>query len=346
MRLVFVNWAYESHGSAQDLFHYVRVARQLGHEVTLYGKPDPASAFNYSLEVGRADAVVFIFEFTTRLTHGEKMGFCRMIGNVPRNRRVVIDCDGKYNDAIDVDGDTNHRDAAASRQWTEICDSLADKIFQPTWHPLYPNVRPFFFHAYDPSWEQPLDFGSKPYGMVYVGNNWFRWGPMQRVLQAIEPIRPRVGRLGVIGFGWNELPFDHDANAPADAYQNDPAFLRRLRVEVMPPVRFDQVIPWMGRGVFSPVIYRPLFDNLRLATCRTFETPAANTIPLFCQDDDFIREIYGEVGLELRLSAEKIVDLFARPRHYLGVVREIRQHLAKHYSYKARFKELIELICD
>ena len=53
----------------------MRVARQLGHEVTLYGKPDPASAFNYSLEVGRADAVVFIFEFTTRLTHGEKMGF-------------------------------------------------------------------------------------------------------------------------------------------------------------------------------------------------------------------------------------------------------------------------------
>ena len=169
---------------------------------------------------------------------------------------------------------------------------------------------------------------------------------MQRVLQAIEPIRPRVGRLGVIGFGWNELPFDHDPNAPADAYRNDPAFLRRLRVEVMPPVRFDQVIPWMGRGVFSPVIYRPLFDNLRLATCRTFPRRRRPTRSLFCQDDDFVREIYGEVGLELRLSAEKIVDLFARPKHYLGVVREIRQHLAEHYSYKARFKELIELICD
>ena len=61
-------------------------------------------------------------------------------------------------------------------------------------------------------------------------------------------------------------------------------------------MKFDQVIDWMGRGIFSPVIYRPLFDHLRLVTCRTFETPAANTIPLFCQDQAYIREIYGEVA--------------------------------------------------
>ena len=193
-----------------------------------------------------------------------------MIGNVPRNRRVVIDCDGKYNDAIHVDGDTNHRDAAASRQWTEICDSLADKIFQYDLAPFVPQCQAVFLPrlrsklgATAGFWQQAVRNGVRRQQLVPVG-------PMQRVLQAIEPIRPRVGRLGVIGFGWNELPFDHDPNAPADAYRNDPAFLRRLRVEVMPPVRFDQVIPWMGRGVFSPVIYRPLFDNLRLATCRTF----------------------------------------------------------------------------
>src|SRR5262249_29869739 len=123
-----------------------------------------------------------------------------------------------------------------------------------------------------------------------------------------------------------------------------PLYLRQLDIEVFAPVRFDQVIPWMGRGVFSPVIYRPLFDHLQLVTCRTFETPAANTIPLFCQNHDFVREIYGEAGLELQFSPERIPDLFARPKHYLGIVREIRHHLTEKYSYRMRFKELIELI--
>ena len=50
----------------------------------------------------------------------------------------------------------------------------------------------------------------------------------------------------------------------------------------------------MGRGVFSPVMLRPLFDHLRLVTCRTFETPAANTIPLFCQEPSFVAEVYGD----------------------------------------------------
>ena len=48
----------------------------------------------------------------------------------------------------------------------------------------------------------------------------------------------------------------------------------------------------MGEGV-QPGLYRPLFDHLRLVTCRTFETPAANTIPLFAQDAAFVEEIYG-----------------------------------------------------
>jgi len=29
----------------------------------------------------------------------------------------------------------------------------------------------------------------------------------------------------------------------------------------------------MSKGVFMPVIYRPLFDHLQMVTCRTFETP-------------------------------------------------------------------------
>jgi len=96
------------------------------------------------------------------------------------------------------------------------------------------------------------------------------------------------------------------------------------------------------------VIYRPLFDHLQLVTCRTFETPAASTIPVFCHDEQYVREIYGEVGVELALPAErpdeKVADLMVRPDHYRAVVREIRRHLAERYSYAARIKELIEIV--
>jgi len=203
MRFLFVNWAFENHGSAQDIHNYAQVAKALGHDVALYGPPNRESTFNYSADIESTDAIIFIFEWTTQLQFGDHLDLVRLVGKVPRERRVVIDCDGGYNDAICVLGDINHSGTAASKRWTEACDSLSDKIYQPTLHPLRPNVRPFFFHAYSSGWERPLDFRAKEYGMVYVGNNWFRWGPMRRVLEAIEPIRDQVGRIGIVGHGWS-----------------------------------------------------------------------------------------------------------------------------------------------
>jgi hypothetical protein len=310
--------------------------------------PNSRSAFNYSLDVSSADAVVFIFEFTTRLEYGEKLGLLQLVGKVPRRRRVVIDCDGKYNAAISVVGDTNHPDAAASLHWVETCDSLSDKIFQPTFHPLRPNVRPFFFHAYNPAWEVPLDFNAKEYGMVYVGNNWFRWLAMKRVLRAIEPVREQVGRIGLLGQGWESVTPWGGPALIEDAYYTDPIYLQKMNVEIMPAVRFDRVIPMMGRGMFSPVIYRPLFDYLRLVTCRTYETPAANTIPLFGQDANYVSEIYGEAAIELVLPEqapeEKVVHLLSNPEYYAKIILGIRRHLAEKHSYAVRLKELIGIV--
>jgi hypothetical protein len=345
MRLLFVNWAFENHGSAQDIYNYTQVARALGHEIALYGPPNGASAFNYSLDISSADAVIFIFEFSTWL---DNLDALRLVGKVPRRRRVVIDCDGKYNDAISVVGDVNHPDTATSQRWMEVCDSLSDKIYQPTLHPLRPNVRPFFFHAYNPVWEVPLSCFAKEYGMVYVGNNWFRWRPLQRVLQAVEPIRAQVGRIALIGEGWDSLPARYDREFLEIAHYTDPVYLREMGVEVLSPVRFDQVIAHMSKGLFSPVIYRPLFDHLRLVTCRTFETPAANTLPLFAQEAADVAEIYGERAVELVLPQhqpqEKILDLLRRPGYYAAIVQDIRRHLTAQHSYEVRLRELIGIV--
>src|SRR5262245_54035206 len=107
MRLMFVHYVLEDRGSAQDMFHYSRVAQSLGHEVVLFGSPKKASPFQYTTDISLADAAVFIFEWTTELQYGDLLTWARLLSQIPRARRVVIDCDGKYNDAISVAGDVN-----------------------------------------------------------------------------------------------------------------------------------------------------------------------------------------------------------------------------------------------
>ena len=348
MRLMFVHYLFEDRGSAQDIHNYAKAARAMGHEVALYGPQNPNSPFNYSMDVESADAVIFIFEWTTDLQDGDALDLVRLVARVPRERRVVIDCDGKYNNAISIVGDYNHPNEEVSRRWIEICDSLSDKIYQPTYHPLRPNVGTFFFHAYNPEWEVPLDFSAKEYGMFYVGHNWFRWRPMKRVLEAIEPVRGAIGAIGMVGHGWGSLPPWANASIIEDAYYSDPEYLKTLDIEVLPPILFGAVIEHMSKGVFTPVIYRPLFNHLKLVTCRTFETPAANTIPLFGMEEAYVEELYGERALELVLGAtdphEKILDVRRRPDYYAGIVQEIRGHLAEKYSYARSLEQLIEIV--
>lgn len=345
---MFVYYVMGDAGSAQDIHNYTRVARALGHELVIYGPPGTQSSFCFSRDLDSADAVIFIFEWTTDVRESDQLDLLRLVSKVPRKRRIVIDCDGAYNDAISVGGDYNHRDSEGSRRWVAVCDSLSDRIFQPTLHPLRSNVRPFLFHAYDPGWERPIDFSNKEYGMIYIGHSKSRWRPMHRVLQAIEPVRMEVGRIGLVGHGWDAIPPWAAPMGIEDYFYTDQAYLKKLGVEIVQPIPFDQVIDWMSKATFSPVIYRPLFGHLRLVTCRTFETPAANTIPLFGLDAEYVREIYGECGAELLLPddhpEEKVLDVFRRPAYYRQVVKSIRRQLAGKHSYTARLQELIEII--
>jgi hypothetical protein len=348
MRLMLAYFLMGEAGSAQDVRQYVRTAEALGHEIVIYGPEGMEPGFPCSREIDSVDAVVFVFEWTTELRDGDQLDLARIVAGVPRERRVVIDCDGAYNDLLTVDGDHNHRDPASARRWVEVCDSLSDRVYQPTLQPLRPNVGSFFFHGYDPSWETPLDAGATEYGMVYVGHSKFRWGPMERVLRAIEPVRERVGRIAVVGHGWDALPPWAAPMQMEDAFFTDQAYLRSMGVEFVAPAHFAEVVGWMSRARFNPVIYRPLFSHLAFVTCRTFETPAAGTIPLFGLGAGYVKEIYGDAALELVLPEiapeEKIADIVDRPEHYHGLVREIRRHLAEHHSYQRRVRELIEIV--
>jgi Glycosyl transferases group 1 len=109
------------------------------------------------------------------------------------------------------------------------------------------------------------------------------------------------------------------------------------------------VIDWMSKGKLSPVIYRPLFSHLKFVTCRTFETPAANTIPLFGLDPEYVREIYGDTAVELVLPSDiagaqdKVADIVDRPDRYADIVVGIRKRMAERHSFKARLQEMVEI---
>jgi hypothetical protein len=353
MKLMFVYWAMEDQGSGLVIQGYTEAARALGHEVSVYGrwipgKVNPVIPLNYSVDIESADAVVFIFEWTTHLKPGDQLDLARIVSKVPRNRRVILDGDGKYNDVIRVADDYNHSNPTESKQWIEACDSISDKICQPTLHPLRPNVIPFLFYAYNPSWERPQETGRKEFDMIYVGHSKFRWCPMMRVLKGVEPIRHQLGRIGLVGYGWDSPPHWANSMQLEQAYFADACKLKELGVEPLSPVRFQCVIDWMSKARFNPVLLRSLFGRLRIVTPRLFETVAAGTIPLLVLDPLHVQEIYGEQGLELILPEdspqEKILDIVRDPERYHDVVMGIRLHMAEKHSHAARLRRLIEII--
>jgi hypothetical protein len=91
-----------------------------------------------------------------------------------------------------------------------------------------------------------------------------------------------------------------------------------------------------------------LFEHLDMVTCRTFETPAAGTVPLFFLNERYVREVFGAGAGQLLLSAdggsEKIADVFARPDHYKRIVKDIRAEFAERHSPQARLRDLIAII--
>ena len=124
-----------------------------------------------------------------------------------------------------------------------------------------------------------------------------------------------------------------------DAYFSDADYLKRLGVEVLPAVPFEEVIDWMSKAL-QPGAPAADFEHLRLVTPRLFETPAANTIPLFGLDE---AHVAGDLRRGRRWSwccrtKARGEDAGHRaPARALRerVVEEVRRHLAEKHSHAA-----------
>ena len=347
---MFVNYLYHDAGSVMDIYSYSKAAKKLGHEIIIYGQPKKNIPLQYSLNLNDADFVIFILEWTTFSNEGDQLDLIRILDKIPRDRRIVIDCDGNYNDRVQIGKDYNHKSTKSSQLWMEIVESISDKIFQPSLQPLKENVQTFFFHAYDSDWEKPLNFSKKDFDMIYVGHNKFRWFPMKHIIDAVKPIRKELGRIGIFGHGWDKQPAWSKELDILDNYHSKPSLLKKLDFQILKPVPFTKLLDTMSRATLNPIIFRSIFTHFQLTTPRMYETFAANTIPVLSMNNDLARLHFGDSAEKLVLNGsnpdDQILDFIKRPDYYANFVSDVRSHLNKYHSHALRLNELIDLVAS
>jgi hypothetical protein len=362
MKLLLISKLDGSSRAVTTITKYIQTGSALGHEIAVFGEQvSEGPPVPYSLDVKNFDFAIFVIYETKDFP--DLPYLAQLLDGMPKSRRLIIDCCGRYNDTIRVEHDFNHLEKLDGHQgweWVEGFQAVSEKILQPTLAPLRGDVRPFLFHGYDPaavvhaydSAREAAQVWSgsngvhKPFGVTYVGHNWQRWTQIKQFLEAIEPLRERVGPICLAGWRWDERP-DWATELGIQGVDVDPVLLKRLEVETRWPIPFNEVIEFESQGRFCPIFHRPVFNRLRLVTNRTFETFCADTIPLLMMPDEIVEAVYGP---EARLliatedTAGRLQDMMRRPEEYWNAVLKTRAHLAMHHSYEQRFKELMALL--
>jgi len=358
MKLLLVSKLSPSAQAINTIAQYSRVAEELGHEVAVFAeKQSDFRELRFSLDVHAFDLALFVVYMPSDFP--DLPYLANLLDGMPKSRRVIIDCGGRYNETIRIDHDFNHLEKMDGHQgweWIEAFQSVADRILQPSLAPLRDDVRPFLFHGYDPEgvvqparrateamqyWSQ-----ARKYGLAYVGNNWQRWTQVHRFLDALKPIREELGPMALVGWDWKRRP-DWAIQMGIQGADVDPDFLRQLGVETSDAIPFTDFRAFLSNARFSPIFQRPLFNELAFVTNRMFETFAAATIPLVMVPKSLAESIYGPaVGplLPPRDIGGWFRDMIRNPEPYWEAVLSVRQHLAAHHSFHQRFAELVAVL--
>jgi hypothetical protein len=362
MRVLLVTYVDPWVRSVSTVHKWVAAGKALGHEVAVYGEPNPElPALRYTTDLSGVDVALFVIQVVSDFP--EMPHLARVIDGIPRERRVLVDLWAHFNDTIRLEHDFNHLEKLDGHQgweWEEAIAAVSDTIVQPTLAPLRPGVGSFLFHGYDPAsvakpYETAADAAAawreagpkaKPYGVMYVGNNWQRWEQVRRFLEQYGPARGEIGKACLVGWDWGARP-EWAVKQGIAGIDTDPALLAELGVEARPAVRFGEVTGLLGQARFAPVFHRPLFRHLGYVTIRTFETFYGDALPLLMLPPDFVEAIYGRGALALVPGDDVAAHMKAalrRPESYWQAVLDTRAHLARHHSFAQRFRELGALV--
>ena len=153
MKLLFVTNLDRYCRGVSTITKYAQVGKALGHEVALFGEQrSEPPAVDCSLDVKRFDFAIFVVYETKDFP--DLPYLAQLLDGMPKERRVVIDCCGRYNDTIRIEHDFNHLEKLDNHQgweWVEGFQAVAEKILQPTLEPRKLEVHPFLFHGFDPA---------------------------------------------------------------------------------------------------------------------------------------------------------------------------------------------------
>ena len=362
MKLLLVTWVDPWVRSVSTVHKWVEAGRALGHEVAVFGDPQPElPSLPYTTDLSGVDLALFIVQVPSDLP--DMPYLARLLDGIPREKRVVVDLWGRFNDTIRLEHDFNHLekvDGHLGWEWEDAIRAVAGTIAQPTLAPLRPNVRSFLFHGFDPgavarpyasareaaaAWSAAGP-AEKPYGVMYVGSNWQRWDQVRLFLEQYGPARGKVGQACLVGWDWGQRP-DWAVQKGIMGIDTDAALLANLDVEVRHGVRFDEITALLGKARFAPVFHRPLFRHLGFVTNRTFETFYADALPVLMLPRDYVTAVYGPAALALVPRGDvgaHLTDALERPEPYWEAVLQTRSHIARHHSYAQRFQELAGLV--
>jgi len=364
MKLLLVNGVNAWVRSVSTIHKYVAAGRALGHEVAVYGEPNPELAsLPFTTDLNGVDCALFVIQVPSDFP--DMPHLARLLDGIPRERRVLADLWGRFNETVRIDHDFNHLEKFEGHlgwEWVEAFQAVSDRITQPTLAPLRRDVRSFLFHGYDSgsvaknyetadaaaaAW-RAAGPNEKPYGLMYVGSNWQRWQEVARFLEQYGPARGEVGQACLVGWDWDKRP-DSAVEQGILGIDTDPSLLARFDVEVRHGVQFHEITTLLGKARFAPVFHRPLFRHLGLVTVRTFETFYADSIPVLMLPRDLVQSVYGRAALTLVPGDDvgsHLRDALKRPEFYWDAVLRTRAHLAQHQAYVSRFEELGRLLVE
>jgi len=362
MKILLVTYVDPWVRSVSTVHRWAAAGRALGHDVAVYGDPNPElPSLAFTTDLSGVDVALFAIQVVSDFPEMPRLA--RLLDGTPRERRLVVDLWGHYNDTIRPEHDFNHLEKLDGHQgweWEEAIAAVSDTILQPTLQPLRKNAGSFLFHGYDASavarpyatareaaaaWLEAAP-AERPYGVMYVGNNWQRWEQVRRFLEQYKSVGDEVGKVCLVGWDWGERP-EWAIKQGIAGIDSDPALLAGLGVEVRSAVRFDEVTGLIGKARFTPVWHRPLFRELGYVTIRTFETFYGDALPILMLPRDFVPAIYGPAAATLVPGDDVgafMKDALRRPEVYWDAVLQTRAHLARHHSYERRFQELAALL--
>ena len=323
---------------------------KVANRISLIGKPDPIGSGDdnpnakwYPItEENSRDVDLFLFYFD----HGNffdseqgKKELERIVSIIPREKRIVLDADGKYNEIYECEGDSNHQSEDSRKKWIATFETLSDKIYQPSLKISNPKVKFLPFWGY----KEPVQKKQVNYDLIYLGSNWFRMDRIIKFMDNLAKIRSMFPRIEVIGKNWlREDPYWPDATK-----QNVNYFNKNNIKLIEYTTNFGEFTEILSGSRFSPILIRPVLSKMGLITPRMLETFASGAIPILTRDFDYSKQIYGELSQELMLGEnplEKLEDMAKREEYYKSITEMIRKRLRQEHSFEKRVEKLASLI--